>query len=108
MTDDDTCPDCGEYLDECECEEEGSVMDDLHDLADLANKGADAYNKWKNILNPSPPKVSSRIKNYSSQKPTSSDTDDELRTRKRYKITIILGLISIGIGIGGYVIAFIL
>jgi len=108
MADDDACPDCGEYLDECQCEEEGSTLDDLHDLADLANKSADAYNKWKNILNPSPPKVSSRNENHSSQKPASPEIDDELQSKKRHKTAVILGLISIGIGIGGYVIAFIL
>jgi hypothetical protein len=107
MTDDDTCPDCGEYLDECECEEEESVIDDLHDLVDVANKGADAYNKWKDILNPTTPKIA-KTEKYFPQKPENSVGDNELRAKKRYKMTIILGLASIGIGIGGYVIAFIL
>lgn len=107
MTDDDTCPDCGKYLDECECEEE-SVMDDLHDLADLANKGADAYNKWKNILNPPSPKIPTKIEKYDLQKTENSNMDNELKARKRYKTSIILASISIGIGIGGYVIAFVL
>ncbi len=32
--------------------------------------------------------------------------EQELRDRKRDKILVILGLVSIGIGIGGYIIAF--
>jgi len=32
----------------------------------------------------------------------------ELRDKKRDKILVILGLVSIGIGIGGYIIAFLI
>lgn len=108
MTNDDTCSDCGEYLDECECEEEENVIDDLHDLVDLANKGADVYNKWKNILNPPSPKISTKNRKNYLNNLKNPDADNELKARKRYKISIILALTSIGIGIGGYIIAFVL
>jgi len=32
--------------------------------------------------------------------------EQELRDKKRDKILVILGLVSIGVGIGGYIIAF--
>ena len=34
--------------------------------------------------------------------------EEELRDKKRDKILVILGLASIGIGIGGYIIAFLI
>ena len=34
--------------------------------------------------------------------------EQELRDKKRDKILVILGLVSIGIGIGGYIIAFVI
>ena len=34
--------------------------------------------------------------------------EQELRDKKRHKIAVILGLISIGVGIGGYIIAFVI
>jgi len=34
--------------------------------------------------------------------------EKELREKKRDKILVILGLVSIGIGIGGYIIAFLI
>ncbi len=34
--------------------------------------------------------------------------EQELRDEKRHKIAVILGLVSIGIGIGGYIIAFVI
>jgi len=34
--------------------------------------------------------------------------EEELRDKKRDKILVILGLVSIGIGIGGYIIAFVI
>ena len=34
--------------------------------------------------------------------------EQELRDKKRNKILVILGLVSIGVGIGGYIIAFLI
>ncbi len=34
--------------------------------------------------------------------------EQELRDKKRDKILVILGLVSIGVGIGGYIIAFVI
>ena len=38
----------------------------------------------------------------------SFDEDEILRAKKRQKLLVILGLLSIGIGIGGYIIAFVI
>lgn len=36
------------------------------------------------------------------------DRFDEFRAKRRQKFLVILGLLSIGIGIGGYIIAFVI
>ena len=119
-----TCPDCGEYWEECKCEEE-SLIDELNDLADLANKGANAINKWKKILNPptaqydDPRMRENMIRQQEReeqrareaiirQQPEEEQKEKEGRSRKRHKQAVIIGLSSVAIGIIGIIIAFVI
>jgi hypothetical protein len=47
------CADCGEPLDDCECEEEESItLDDVNKLLDTTKKGLDVLDKFQKISKP--------------------------------------------------------
>ncbi|MGI0046329.1 MAG: hypothetical protein ACREBB_03965 [Nitrosotalea sp.] len=47
------CPDCGELLDDCECEEEEDItMDDVNIFLDTTKKGLDVIDKLQKLSKP--------------------------------------------------------